>query len=198
MIPVAQQPEPHEFDKRVRQPGKAFLAANPSKKPRNFWNRAIDHLHKAYEGICAYTCVYIPHQGSVDHFLPQSRYRDLAYEWSNYRLATEKVNSHKGESTDIIDPFIVQKGWFVIDFPSCLIRPALGLSQGIAEQVEKTTRISKLNTYDYFVQERCDIVIDFLDGHMSFAYLSRRYPFLAAEISRQGGKEALGAIFRRP
>jgi hypothetical protein len=197
LIPVVPQPEPHSFDIRVRQPGRAFLTANPNKKPRNFWNRAIDDLHRAYKGICAYTCVYIPHQGSADHFLPKSRYRDLVYEWNNYRLATEKVNSHKGESTEVIDPFIVQEGWFIIDFPSCLIRSAPNLSQVIAEQIEKTIGVLKLNTYDYFVQERCNIVLDFLDEHISFDFLSRRFPFLATEIHRQGGKDTLGAIFKR-
>lgn len=141
--------------------------------------------------------MYFLRPGSVDHFLPKSRYQHLAYEWNNYRLATPQVNSYKGESTDVVDPFIVQEGWFAIDFPSCLIQSAPNLSQIITEQIKKTIRVLKLNDADHFVQERCNVVMDFLDGHLSFDYLSRRYPFLAIEISRQGGKDALGAIFKR-
>jgi hypothetical protein len=141
--------------------------------------------------------MYFVAPGSVDHFLPKSRRPDLAYEWSNYRLAIPQVNSYKGDSTDVIDPFVVHDGWFVLDFPSCLVRAAHDLSSAIAEQIEETVKVLKLNDADHFVQERCNVVIEFLDGHLSFDFLSRRYPFLAAEIGRQGGKDVLRAIFKR-
>jgi hypothetical protein len=195
---VVPQPEPSEFDARVRQPGKSFLAANPvGVKLRQYWREALSDLYAAYKGICAYTCIYFLPPASVDHFLPKSQYPDLAYEWDNYRLATPQVNSYKGESIDVIDPFVVKDGWFILDFPSCLIRPAPSLSQVIAEQVEKTIAVLRLNANDHFVQDRCDIVINFLDENISFDFLSRRYPFLATEIIRQGGRNTLSTIFKR-
>jgi hypothetical protein len=107
------------------------------------------------------------------------------------------VNSYKGDSTDVIDPFVVHDGWFVMDFPICLVRAAHDLSSAITEQMEKTVKVLRLNDADHFVQERCNVVIEFLSGHISFDFLSRRYLFLAAEIHRQGGKDILGAIFKR-
>lgn len=99
--------------------------------------------------------MYFVAPGSVDHFVPKSRRPDLAYEWSNYRLALPQVNSYKGDSTDVIDPFVVHEGWFVLDFPSCLVRPALALPSATTEQIEKTVQVLKLNDADHFVQERC-------------------------------------------
>lgn len=112
-------------------------------------------------------------------------------------MALPQVNSYKGDSTDVIDPFVVTDGWFVLDFPSCLVRAAHDLSSAITEQIEKTVKVLKLNDADPFVQERCNVAIEFLDGHLSFDFLSRRYPFLATEIRRQGGKDVLRAIFKR-
>src|SRR5204862_6453922 len=47
--------------------------------------------------------------------------RRPAYEWSNYRYAAGWINSSKSKlsSRDIIDPFVVGKGWFEILLPSC-------------------------------------------------------------------------------
>ncbi|MBI3796339.1 MAG: hypothetical protein HY268_05120 [Deltaproteobacteria bacterium] len=198
MIRVTPQPEPSGFDTSVRQRGNAFLAANPSDKTLpKYWKIATKDLYAAYKGICAYTCMYFPGSGTLDHFLPKSLYRALAYEWSNYRLAIPQVNSYKGENIDIIDPFIVEDGWFVIEFPSCLIQPAPKLPQIITEQIKRTVKILRLSIDDNLVQDRCNIVLDFLDAHISLDFLSRRYPFLAAEVERQGGKEALRKIFKR-
>ncbi len=198
-MPVVPQPEPHEFDQRVRQPGKIFLAAYRSgTKLRKYWRAAANDLHNAYKGICAYTCMYfVPADTTVDHFLPQALYPDLAYEWSNYRLAISRVNNHKDKSTDVVDPFFIKEGWFVMDFPSCIIRPAPDLPPILTERIKTTLEVLKLNTDDHFVQGRCDIVIEFLDGQLPFDFLSRRYPFLAAEIQRQGGKDTLRVVFKR-
>ena len=140
--------------------------------------------------------MYILSPGSLDHFLPASRFRHLAYEWNNYRLACGQVNSYKGDSTDIIDPFLVRDGWFVIDFPSCLVRPAAELPQQIKEQIERSIEVLKLNSADHFVQERCDIILEFLGGHLSLDFLFRRYPFVGKEIERRGGRDALFNVFR--
>lgn len=134
MIPVRRQPEYSEFDDEVRQPGLQFLKAKRHPNSREFdeheyWRRARPHLVRAYAGFCAYTSLYIvgPDE-SVDHFYPKSKYPRLAYEWSNYRLARRKVNSHKGDTIGIVDPFKVKKSWFILDFPSCLVRSGDGLN----------------------------------------------------------------------
>ncbi|MCP4489649.1 MAG: hypothetical protein GY820_20390 [Gammaproteobacteria bacterium] len=199
MINVGGQPEPGNFDSEVRQPGANFLekkANNPQLKFKNLWKKVSRDLHAAYGGICAYTCMYILPPGSVDHFFPKSAHPDLAYEWSNYRLASQRVNQHKGDSTEVIDPFNVQAGWFVLDFPSCLVRSGENLSALVREQVENTIRILKLNDDDTLVQERCDMMVMYTDGEVEIGFLARRYPFLADEIHRQNIEDTVADIFK--
>ena len=81
MIPVRQAPEPAYFDAEVRQPGRAFLNNHPDRELKTLWDVARDDLRRRYERICAYTCQRIV-DGTIDHFLPKSKFRALAYEWS--------------------------------------------------------------------------------------------------------------------
>nr|VFK39267.1 MAG: hypothetical protein BECKTC1821E_GA0114239_100466 [Candidatus Kentron sp. TC] len=203
MIPVTPQPEPEHFDALVRRPGRRYLAtvrknnAAPIFKGRNkYWTEALGDLHDAYEKVCAYTCFYLPPSGSVDHFLPKSRYPELAYEWDNFRLAQSKVNAHKGDSTEVIDPFRVEAGWFVLDFPSCLVKAGRGLPQSIVDRINRTIDILELNDDDSFVQLRCDIMTAYSNGEMALPFLERRYPFIAAEIVRQGIEGKAGPLFK--
>ena len=202
MIHVTSRPEPPNFDKIVRQRGKRFLSSNPTPTSKQFqkkalWQNVIKDLHAAYGSICAYTCYYIISDPSVDHFLPKSRYPNLAYEWSNYRLARQLVNHHKGDSMEVLDPFTIQTGWFVLDFPSCLVRPSIGLPAVLTEQINKSIKILKINEHDAFVQERCDLMLAFAESNVSLNFLSERYPFLASEIIRQGIQHTASKLFKR-
>lgn len=200
MIQVPLQPEPTDFDALVRQPGNRLLARGiptSSKGYKNHWKKIAHDLHRAYNGVCAYSCMYIMPPGSVDHFLPKTKHPDLAYEWSNYRLSSQRVNQHKGDSLDVIDPINVQDGWFVLDFPSCLVKANNGLPQAICDQVEKSIAVLKLNEDDTLVQERCDLMLEYAEGAVTIDFLSRRYPFLASEIVRQNIQQSVGDIFRR-
>lgn len=202
MIPVQLKAEPASFNSKVRQPGKAFLkkCPNPTStefQKNAFWKNSAQDLHATYLGICAYTCFYLIPPGSTDHFLPKSIHPSEAYEWNNYRLCSHRVNGYKSDSKDVIDPFVVQPGWFVLDVPSCLVKPGAGLSKVLTSQVEATIKQLRLNDDDYFVQERCDLMVDFAFGEVTLAHLSKRYPFLAAEIIRQGLQATAAQIFKK-
>lgn len=201
MIPVALKPEPVGFDKQVRQKGKKFLDEHgvPDKSsgfPR-YWRDIIDDLHRLYDGICAYTCIYLVSSGTVDHFLPKSKYPNLAYEWNNYRLASDTINQRKGEREDILDPFLVQPGWFTMDFPSCLIKISNLIPSEYAQRAACTIDILKLNNDDRLVQERCDIIMDYVERNVTLVFLEKRYPFIATEIKRQALVEGIERIFKR-
>ena len=201
MIPVRPEPEYPEFDSEVRGPGRAFLTRNPQPSNRDFrshayWRRAAGSLKSAYASLCAYTSRHLVYTGSVDHFHPKIRRPDLAYEWSNYRLARQRINLYKGDTEGVIDPFEVQSGWFVLDLPSCLIRPGDGLNQRTRDRVSTTIDILKLNADDKLVQERCDCLTDLARGDVTLSFLDRRYPFLAVEVRRQGVEDRLRQIFR--
>lgn len=190
VIRIDAQPEYPGFDLSVRQPGAAFLAANPAPtsdqfRRKNFWSRAASQLHAAYAGICAYTAMYLPQQGSVDHFLPKTTHPHLAYEWNNYRLACGRVNSTKGNVTGILDPFQVEDDWFYMDVPACLLRPNPSLDANLRGDIRSTINTLRLNDDDSYVQERCAILMDYAREDVTICFLERRYPFLAKEVTRQ-------------
>lgn len=204
MIPITLQPEPHEFDRNVRKRGQSFLAINPSPtsdqfKPHHYWKWAATELYEAYRRICAYSCTYIPTPKgcSVDHFLPKSKRPDQAYEWQNFRLSLHRLNVYKGDA-DIIDPFSVQPGWFVLDFPSCLVKPGDGLPGDLKQQIEHTIKTLKLNDDDSLVQDRCDIMVMFAKEEVALPFLEKRYPFLAEEVIRQGIQNTASQLFKLP
>lgn len=168
-------------------------------RKKNFWNRAAKELHAAYSGICAYTATYLPEQGSVDHFVPKTVDPSLAYEWRNYRLASGRVNSTKGNQTGILDPFGISDDWFEMDIPSCLLRSKSDLPQDLKARINGTINSLRLNADDYYVQERCNILMDYAKGEISLGFLKRRYPFLAKEVERQNlgtNLANLGALFK--
>lgn len=202
MIRIAQQPEYSDFDGQVRQPGMAFLAECPNPtsnqfKKKNYWNRAATELYAAYSGICAYTAVYLPERGSVDHFKPKSDHPHLAYEWSNFRLASGRVNSAKGNKAEVLDPFEINDDWFYLDIPECLMRANPALPRETRVQINATINSLRLNDDDHYAQERCNILMEYASGDVSLAFLQRRYPFLAKEVIRQGlGPDDLRTMFR--
>ena len=120
MIPVAPPPEPGYFDAKVRQPGQAWLnnPANDGKRPADHWTHCCEDLREGFQGLCGYGAMWLP-EGTVDHYLSCKNHRDLAYEWSNYRFVSARINSRKGSLDDtILDPFEVGEGWFEVILPS--------------------------------------------------------------------------------
>lgn len=156
----------------------------------------MDELTIAYKQICAYSCLYLVTEASVDHFIPKSYCPKLAYEWDNYRLALPRINMHKGDSQDVIDPFVVQPGWFVMDFPSCLMKAGQGLPRLRVDQINKSIQTLKLNDDDRLVQDRCEVMRAFAKGEVTLAFLQKRYPFLASEIVRQGIETTAWTLFK--
>lgn len=202
MIRVAAKPEYPSFNTAVRMPGATFLATCPNPnseqfKKKNFWSRAARELHSAYSGICAYTAMYLPEQGTVDHYLSKTARPDLAYEWSNFRLAGGRVNSAKGNSPDVIDPFHVEDDWFYIQIPTCLLKPNPTLEKDVRNRISQTINVLRLNQDDNYVQERCNILMDYARNDVSMSFLERRYPFLAKELKRQNlNQQGLRALFK--
>lgn len=202
MIRITPKPEYPGFDADVRRPGAAFLATCPAPtseqfRKKNFWSRAARELHEAYSGVCAYTAMYLSQQGSVDHFLPKTTHPGLAYEWDNFRLASGRVNSSKGNQSDILDPFEIQDDWFYMDIPACLLRPNPVLERSLRNQIAGTINSLRLNLDDNYVQERCNILMDYARNDVSKNFLERRYPFLAKEVTRQGlDQQTLKDLFK--
>ncbi len=197
MIPVHPRPEPADFDRRVRQPGRAWLANRnldsqqalpPKTNLKPLWRYCLPQLHQAYQGICAYVCVFIEPvvgSGSVDHMRAKSSRPDLAYEWSNFRLACSIMNSRKGKLEEVLDPFEIREGLFYVEVVTGRIYPAPGLPASELVQVEKT--IDRLRLDDPECRRiRADWFSEYVAGHISEDYLKRRNPLVWQEAKRQG------------
>jgi len=189
LIRVTLQKEPATFAELVRNPGRAFLRHTPKPTKDDFdkhayWTRVMPELRTAYNDVCAYLACWIPTQASLDHFYPKSDYPMQAYEWSNYRLAHEKINNWKSKSTGVLDPFSIPMGWFVLDFASFFVNPNSGLQAHVSGPVQHTIKALRLND-EQFVKLRYGVVKDYSNGDTTLNFLQRRYPFIAAELQRQ-------------
>lgn len=107
MIPVPNPiPEPNDFDSRCRIRGKAWLGANPIKRPKDYWSTFRHALAAGFTDRCGYCAMWIS-SGTVDHFVSCNEDRQQAYEWSNYRYVEGWFNSSKSKrlSSQLLDPF---------------------------------------------------------------------------------------------
>lgn len=204
MITVARQQEPTSFDSLVRKPGRTYLTSCKGTTRIDFrhhayWRHVLKEMHDAYCGVCAYTCHWIPFDtgaDTVDHFKAKTTHPRLAYEWSNYRLACGTLNARKGIHQDVLDPFLVKKGWFALQFPSMLILPGANLSPSLLKRVHATIRRLKLNDDDTCVQARMRYAKDYRDGGITWMHLQRDAPFIAVEIERQGLVQSIATAIR--
>ena len=193
VIRVQPKPEPPDFDEKVRQPGLRAQQEAPPRTPPLWRDECLFQLWEAYEGICSYLCVFIP-QGSgarsVDHFVPKSRRPDLLYEWSNYRLACSLMNSRKGQFEDVLDPFEIEDGWFVLDLSFLQVLPNPDLDEETRRGVQATIDRLDLNDNEC-LQARANDYDAYLRNEISLDLLKRWSPFVAREMGRQGLTPAL-------
>jgi hypothetical protein len=209
VIPVIAAQEPARFDEEVRRPGlkaireltgrqtkrrgrpRKAIAKRPQDIPPAafppFWRKSIPWLRKAYEGRCAYLATFIePGTGSttVDHFIPKSKNWKTVYEWSNLRLCAGLINGFRSDRF-VLDPFLIGAEWFALEFVGFQVTvgpqaPATGLGD-----IEATLRHSGINERGC-CELRQEYVTAFGQSSISWDYLNRRAPFVAAELVRQG------------
>ena len=121
MLRIDQAPEPASFKPKVETPGDAWLQAHPTRQAKekmpDYWTACAQDLFDEYHGICAFTLMRIKkaHGKEMDHFRPKSKYRNLAYKWTNFRLVAPRINKKKWAHL-LADPFKIPKDAFYIDF----------------------------------------------------------------------------------
>ncbi len=196
MIKVQQFSPPAHYKADVEIPGLNYLARYPRPtqkqfKHHKFWTKIHDDLYALYNGICVYCALWTPRRPSrrydhtsVDHFLPRSEFSDKAYEWKNFRLSRSRLNRKKSNYMDVVDPFYIQNGWFIIDFATFLIRPDMSTPSWIKERVQLSINRLDLNHDDY-VNERIEIITKYVFDQISISRLRSKYPFIALEFTRQ-------------
>lgn len=195
MIPVIRVDEPKDFDVLVRVPGNAFLDGlkrMPTQREwekHDYWVRSLEDLYIGYGRVCSYCCLWIPRitgSRNVEHFVAKSVETKQAYEWENYRLVCGTINGRKSKFDDVADPFEVVPGMFVIEFPSLLIRVGDRITEAQKSLAHSTIRRLKLNDDPATVEARKEWLEAYVEGDIPFDFLSRKAPFLAAELERQG------------
>ncbi|MFZ4526441.1 MAG: hypothetical protein ACOYOE_13125 [Chlorobium sp.] len=196
MIPVALQPEPADFDARVRQPGLIWLSSNNiavnSAPPKasdlpNTWTHSNKQLWESYSGVCAYLAIYfewLTGAASTDHFVAKSKHAGDAYEWRNYRLSCLGPNRNKNKFDDLLDPIGLQPDTFVLNLANGEIRPNPLLTADQDKAARKTITRLKLNSPEHN-EMRAKHFIRYLrkKDEESLKELS---PFVWYEAQRQG------------
>lgn len=197
MIPVRRQPEPESFEAEVRRPGLAWLEERgwdldgplPSgEELRPFWRAALGELHRRYRGVCAYVCIEIPEvtgARTVDHFVAKSGALRQAYEWSNYRLACQLMNSRKRDFDDVLDPFDLEDETFYLNFANGEVYPNPGLEAARLEQARATVERLHLNGPECTRARLRHFELCFQE-EITLSYLQRVSPFVHQEARRQG------------
>jgi hypothetical protein len=213
MIPVIAVREPAHFNERVREPGLDAIAelvgempqrkrpgrkrakiaddrANiPAKSFPPYWRAALPDMLDSYNRLCAYLGLYIEYgtgSPSVDHVAPKSKRWDQIYEWNNYRLACALVNSKKNNLDLSLDPFSIQDGTFALEFVGFQVIAGPLADRELARKVNKTIDVLGLNLRDC-CEARREYVEAYQGRDIQLTYLERRAPFIAAELTRQGG-----------
>jgi hypothetical protein len=212
VIRVERAPEPADFHEKVRRPGLDAIAelvgetplrkrpgpkrvkvadlpaAIPATAFPEFWREALPDLLIAYRRICAYSCLYIEEltgNASIDHLVPKSHSWELVYEWSNYRLASGRLNGWKADVSTILDPFEIEDGWFQLELYGYQVLPAPDLDAELIAKIDHTIAALRLNHPECLrVRER--YVDCYRNADNSLRYVEARAPFVARELRRQG------------
>jgi hypothetical protein len=214
MIPVAKKKKPEDFYKKVTRKAKAFLKKTP--KPtkeqidkKSYWSDVLDDLYEAYEQACAYSGLRFQREAvEVDHFIPRNAIWKsnpmMAYEWCNFRLASRSMNREKWHYQDVVDPFKIDWGWFVIDFPSMVVKSGPGLDTSDKVRVEATIERLKLNDLKKrYIHYRRKLIRQYCESYRKWNKvgpgldeLQRRAPFIAYELKRQKLTKKIAREFR--
>ncbi len=158
MIKVLRKPAPEKFECAVRKKGMNFLKpfmASQTKptaqdwKNKDYWNEVKPELRSAFEGRCAYLAMREYGDGEIDHFVSKNINPELAYEWENYRFANSEVNKKKSNSTDILDPFIVEDHWFRVDLVTGKVLSTDYIPAEYREVADNTIKKLGLNKNSY-------------------------------------------------
>lgn len=193
MMHVDGQPEPPAFDNKVRKKGDRFLKRTPAPKGdqwknHDYWTGVKSELHEVHDGVCNFSCHWIPYDtGSitVEHFRPKSKYPREAYEWSNLRLMCGTLNGRKSDFEDVLDPFTIVNGTFVLDFPSLLVKPSKSLDPATLELARSTICRLMLNDDGTCLKARERYVKRYCRGEIDFPFMVSEAPFIALELRRQ-------------
>ena len=214
---VELRPEPEGFDRNVRQPGLSAIgelvgeeplpgqrrlgpattfpdrASIPGKYLPARWRRARPDLLRAYDRTCAFSGLRPPRRVNddlaltIDHMVPRSKDCQLAYEWSNLRLACRVLNQRKSNAEDVLDPFEIDEdgeAWFHMDTVEFRLRPNPALAANLQARIKNTIDTLGLNGPAWRATRREHYT--WFKKHGQLRRVQRAFPYVAREIRRLG------------
>lgn len=187
MIPVANPiPEPADFEARCRTPGNAWLRTHPEGRPVDCWSPFRLALAAGFGDRCGYGAMWIS-SGTVDHFVSCDEDRRQTYEWSNHRYVEGWFNSSKNKhpSSQLLDPFEIQEGWFEIHLPSLQLRLTDAVPPEVRQRAEYTLTRLPLRDDERVIRQRRAWLQMYEEG-TPLAVIEMRAPLIAQAIRRQG------------
>lgn len=178
--------KPAAFAARVEVRGTAWLAANASGRPIDYWSEFRPDLADAFRSLCSYSAMFEP-VGTVDHFVSCDEDRTRAYDWTNYRFASGWINSSKQKlkASQVIDPFEVGNGWFRIILPSLQL---VATDQVPEEMRERATRMLgrlHLGHDERVIRQRRAWYALYQEGKLTLEGLRQMAPLIASAVEAQ-------------
>ena len=196
MIKFSPVPEPPAFCRRARVPGNRWLAANPhASRPLDYWSPFKCALAAGFRMLCAYSAMFEP-VGTVDHFVSWYENRLQAYEWSNYRYSAAWINSSKKNerSSNLVDPFAVQDGWFEVILPSLQLKVTDSVPGELRELAEYTIRRLHLVHDERVLRQRREWYRMYQCGELTLDGLEKKAPLIAAAVKKAAADRGVGDI----
>jgi hypothetical protein len=191
MIPVPKVRKPRGFDTTVKTPGAAWLEAHPNaRRPKDLWTAYRHVLETGFEGLCGYAAMLDPTGGTVDHYLSWKNHRHLAYEWSNFRFASDSMNKSKGTWDEaILDPYDVGPGWFEIILPSLQLQVTDRVPAALREKAIFTINKLKLRDGEKVVRWRRYWYALYQQGRLDIDGLEEVAPLIAEAVRKKEATE---------
>lgn len=186
MIPVVRVKKPAGYTP-VKKRGDAWLKANPAaRRPKDFWSPFLFHLDEGFEHRCGYAAMLDPTGGTVDHYLSWKNRPDLAYEWGNFRFISHFLNSSKRDADDaLLDPYLVQPGWFEILLPSLQMRVTDKVPAAHRAKAELTLKRLKLGDGEKIIRWRQRYYEKYQAGKLDLDGLRDIAPLIADAVERE-------------
>jgi hypothetical protein len=198
VIPVAKVAKPAGYDK-IKAGGDAWLKANPAaRRPKDLWSPFLPELAEGFAHLCGYAAMLDPTGGTVDHYLSWKNHRDLAYEWTNFRFVSHVLNASKRTADDaMLDPYVVQRGWFEIILPSLQMRVTDKVPAAHKAAAAFTLKRLKLGDGEKIIRWRRHYYARFQAGQLDLDGLRVFAPLVADAVERQQQEAARKAPDRK-
>ena len=130
--------------------------------------------------------MHVADDGTVDHYLSCANHRALAYEWTNYRFTSARMNSIKRTEDDrVLDPFEVGDDWFEILLPSLQMVATDRVPLAERDRVAFTLKRLGLGDGESVLRRRRAWYEQFLTGGQSLDGLRHYAPLIAHAVHKR-------------